>query len=519
MDEDKIREEEKAIGLGKWYHRIRLDDGTETPARAANVVAKFNLIKGHLPEVLQGATVLDVGANAGGMSFEFASRGAFCTAIDISETYRRQFEYVQERKTVPGKITFRRGTVYEAAQIEESYDIILFLGLIYHLRYPQLALDILAERCSGRIFVNTPISYTEDDRAFTECRVPPETGLLTWSQEPRYAFWYPSPSALRRMLSQAGFENIRTVWEKRKPVKSSASSVDNTSPFDTGQIMLTATRPAGEGRDGKGPDSARRLKKAVGVELHHHTQAAKTKSVPALTPADGLLLKRINELRPWHQCVDLGGVTTPGKWNVERQAEFLVKESPWPVEGRILYAGANAGGIAIELQSQSAVGSIVCVENSVRYADQFRFISQHVDVGKIEYRRESPFESHGLGRFNVILMLGLVYHCRHPQLFLDYCSNLDGERFVFSTQHIPGSDLTMLNQQDVLARPHMMDWHPSQPAMLGMLKSAGFVVDKVCTVHDRNITNSLYVFCSLDQPVKTDVESISSLSRCKHFWT
>ena len=511
MDEDKIREEEKAIGLGKWYQRIRLDDGTETPARAANVVEKFNLLKGHLPMLLQGATVLDAGANAGGMSFEFASRGAVCTALEVSETCRRQFEYVQKRKTVPGEITFRRGTVYEAAQIEESYDIILFLGLIYHLRYPQLALDILAERCSGRIFVNTPISYTEDDRAFMECRVPPKTGLLTWSQESRYAFWYPSPPALRRMLSQAGFENIQTVWEKRKPFISSDSHVDNTSPFDTGQIMLTATQR------GRG-DSARRLKKAMGVELHHHTQAAKTEFILAPT-ADELLRKRIDELHPWHQRVNLGDVTTPGKWDVERQARFLIKESPWPLAGRILDAGANAGGIAVELQSQSAVGSIVCVEHSVRYANQFSFISQHVDVGKIEYRRESLFESHRLGDFNVILMLGLVYHFRHPQLFLDYCSNLDGERFVFSTQHIPGNNLTMLNRQDILAKPHMMGWHPSQPAILGMLKSAGFVVDKVCAVHDKNFTNSLYIFCTLGQPVQTDVESASSLSRCKNFWT
>ena len=58
-------------------------------------------------------------------------------------------------------------------------------------------------------------------------------------------------------------------------------------------------------------------------------------------------------------------------------------------------------------------------------ADQFRFISSHVDTGKIEYRRESLYTSHKLGTFDVILMLGLFYHLRHPHLFLDYCSNLN----------------------------------------------------------------------------------------------
>lgn len=262
-----------------------------------------------------------------------------------------------------------------------------------------------------------------------------------------------------------------------------------------------------------------RIRRGPSTRASTHRQ--KTESILASTLADEPLQKQINELHPWHQRVNLGDATTPGKWDVERQAEFLVKESPWPLAGRILDAGANAGGIAVELQSQSTVGSIVCVEHSVRYANQFNLISQHVDVGKIEYRRESLFESHRLGDFNVILMLGLIYHFRHPQLFLDYCSNLDSEKFVFSTQHIPGDDLTMRNRQDILAKPYpyMMGWHPSQPTMLGMLMTAGFVVDKVCAVHDKSFTNSLYVFCTLDQPVQTDVESISAISRCKHFWT
>jgi len=36
--------------------------------------------------------------------------------------------------------------VYDLARLEESFDLILFMGVFYHLRYPTLALDIVAQR-------------------------------------------------------------------------------------------------------------------------------------------------------------------------------------------------------------------------------------------------------------------------------------------------------------------------------------------------------------------------------------
>ena len=200
-----------------------------------------------------------------------------------------------------------------------------------------------------------------------------------------------------------------------------------------------------------------------------------------------------------------------------------MQEAPWPVSGRILDAGANAGGISIELQS--AADAIVAVDPDPHYARQFEFLSRHIDTSKISYRRESLFAAHKLGEFDVILMLGLIYHFRHPQLFLDYCANLKAKRFVFSAQHETGDDLTLLNRQQVLKRSHLMGWQPTQPAMVSMLNGAGFVVDKAVPVRGSRpaawaagFTNSLYLFCTLEQPVRTDIDAIARLSMTRNFW-
>jgi tRNA (mo5U34)-methyltransferase len=41
----------------------------------------------------------------------------------------------------PGPAAFRRLSVYDVAALGERFDLVLFLGVLYHLRHPLLALD------------------------------------------------------------------------------------------------------------------------------------------------------------------------------------------------------------------------------------------------------------------------------------------------------------------------------------------------------------------------------------------
>lgn len=148
--------QEGVARLGPWFHNLTLLDGTQTaPAHFLGSDFprnKWERIASLLPDDLSGMTVLDIGCNAGFYTFELAKRGAQVTAIDVNGWYLEQARWACEQMGLEAQITFRQIGVYELARETQTYDIVLFLGVFYHLRYGTLALDIAAEKAS-RYFV------------------------------------------------------------------------------------------------------------------------------------------------------------------------------------------------------------------------------------------------------------------------------------------------------------------------------------------------------------------------------
>ncbi len=135
--------------LGPWFHNLHLPGGIQTapdhplgdfPAR------KWAEIAGHLPQDLGGWTALDVGCNAGFYSFELARRGASVTGIDVDPHYLKQAEWAARRFGLEERTRFRRMQVYDLAHTPDTYDLVIFMGVFYHLRYPVLGLDIVAQK-------------------------------------------------------------------------------------------------------------------------------------------------------------------------------------------------------------------------------------------------------------------------------------------------------------------------------------------------------------------------------------
>jgi tRNA (mo5U34)-methyltransferase len=223
---DLAREVEE---LGPWFHNLHLPDGSQTcPDHWLGDFPRFKWQKLHefLPQDLRGATVLDIGCNAGFYSIELARRGALVTAIDVDEHYLAQARWACQIFGVSERITFQRAQVYSLSRAERRWDIVLFLGVLYHLRYPMLGLDIVS-RCVGKQLIIQSLSTPDEARV----TVPEDLQLsdrapMSEPGWPKLSFiehrvagdqtnwWAPNPQCLEAMLRSTGLRILSQPLEE-----------------------------------------------------------------------------------------------------------------------------------------------------------------------------------------------------------------------------------------------------------------------------------------------------------------
>jgi tRNA (mo5U34)-methyltransferase len=121
-----------------WYHSIELPDGTviqglQSIEQLRNRIAQFPI-----PEDLQGKRVLDIGAWDGWFSFEMERRGAHVVALDAMENPKLKIA----RDLLNSNIEIRMGDICRISPEEYGlFDIVLFFGVLYHVKHPALALE------------------------------------------------------------------------------------------------------------------------------------------------------------------------------------------------------------------------------------------------------------------------------------------------------------------------------------------------------------------------------------------
>ena len=156
--------DEEIGALAPWFHNLHLPEGRETaPDHPLGDFPRFKWseIAPHVPADLTGWTALDIGCNAGFYSFELARRGARVTGLEVNRHYLRQARWAARR--FGADVEFREGDVYDLVGAGEQWDLVLFMGVLYHLRHPLLALDAVAA-ATRRLLVLQTLTMPGDER-------------------------------------------------------------------------------------------------------------------------------------------------------------------------------------------------------------------------------------------------------------------------------------------------------------------------------------------------------------------
>jgi len=223
---DQIRE--RAAALGDWFHNIDLNGVQTAPNHFLNDYpnVKWRMFQHAIPEDLTGKTVLDIGCNAGFYSIEMKRRGADrVLGIDFDERYLNQARFAAEVKGVD--IEFREMSVYDVAQIGETFDVVLFMGVLYHLRHPLLALDLIHDHVAKDLLIFQSMQRGAPDEApvredydFFEQAHFNEPGYPKMHFiEHKYAndwtnWWAPNAACSAAMLRSAGFQILEHPEEE-----------------------------------------------------------------------------------------------------------------------------------------------------------------------------------------------------------------------------------------------------------------------------------------------------------------
>ncbi len=205
--------------LGPWFHNLRLAGIPTAPHHFLGDYPRvfFERFASALPDDLRGWSVLDVGCNAGFYAFEMARRGADrVVGIDADPAYLRQARFAADALGV--RVELRQMSVFDVDRLGERFDLVLFMGVLYHLRHPLLALDLLRHYAVGRLLVfqsmqrgsaeafDAAPDYRFEDRTPFEADAFPKLHFI----EHEYAgdptnWWVPNRAAAEAMLHSAGF--------------------------------------------------------------------------------------------------------------------------------------------------------------------------------------------------------------------------------------------------------------------------------------------------------------------------
>jgi len=208
-------EHRRRLLSGDWWHTIRLDTGELTPGVHSLEELEDNYRCFALADDLTGKRVLDIGCWDGFYSFEAERHGAQVVAVDAWSPPN----FFAAREALDSKVEFHEWSVYEVDRERTgSFDIVLFLGVLYHLRHPLLALERVCEVTREEAIIETH----SIDNIFPTPHPVMEFYEFDELGGQYDNWWGPNAECLIRMLRSAGFARVEVL--RRQPTRISVKA-------------------------------------------------------------------------------------------------------------------------------------------------------------------------------------------------------------------------------------------------------------------------------------------------------
>jgi tRNA (mo5U34)-methyltransferase len=217
MNEQEIRR--RVEELGPWFHNMELGGVETAPDHFLGDYPRFKWERfaRAIPADLTGRSVLDIGCNAGFYAMEMKRRGAErVVGIDSDERYLAQARFAAEINRLD--IELRHLSIYEIGELGERFDLVIFMGVLYHLRHPLLALDLLHELVVGDLLLfqsmqrgSREVPELQQDYDFNDTAPFDDPAFpAMYFVEKRYSgdptnWWIPNRAGVEAMLRSAGF--------------------------------------------------------------------------------------------------------------------------------------------------------------------------------------------------------------------------------------------------------------------------------------------------------------------------
>jgi tRNA (mo5U34)-methyltransferase len=226
-----VTPETPSFGGIEWFHQISLPEGV-TPGTDESAY-KLQCLR--FPNRLDGKTVLDIGAWDGYFSSEAERRGAARVLATDSFVWDRGqkhgFDYA--RRALGSRVEDQNIDCTELSpeSLGGTFDITLFLGVLYHLRHPLAVLERVRSVTNEMCIVET---FTD----LRHLRQPAIAFYETTEANNDPTNWFgPNAAAAAALLRAAGFSRVERLTPPRR-----------ANPRELAGKAVTVARQARAGR-------------------------------------------------------------------------------------------------------------------------------------------------------------------------------------------------------------------------------------------------------------------------------